>query len=117
MEAAYKKLEIWTLSVKLVKDVYGLCAKLPACEEYNLKSQLRRSVVSIALNIAEGKSRRTAKDFANFLNVSAGSVAEVGAILSLCEELNYLDNFKKVYSDIEILGMKINALRRSLNNK
>ena len=103
--------------VVLVKDVYKLCEKLPNSEDYNLKNQLRRAVVSVALNIAEGKSRKTAKDFSNFLNISAGSLAEVGAILNLCEELNYLQDLGTVYSKIEILGMKINALRHSLNNK
>ena len=117
MEASYKKLEIWALSVELIKAVYKICEKLPSCEEYNLKSQLRRAVVSIALNIAEGKSRKTAKDFSNFLNISAASLAEVGAIFNLCEELNYLQDLDKMYSNIEILGMKINALRNSLNTK
>jgi len=117
MEASYKRLNIWVLSVALVKDVYKLCEKLPGHEVYNLKSQVRRAVVSVALNIAEGKTRKTAKDFSNFLNIAAGSLAEVGAILNLCEELDYLQDLGKVYSSIEILGMKINALRRNLAAK
>ena len=117
MEVSYKKLEIWQLSVALVKDIYTLSKLLPKDEDYILKQQLKRAIVSVALNIAEGKSRKTAKDFSNFLNISVGSLAEVNAILNLCDELGYLTNISDLYGRIEILGMKINAFRRSLECK
>jgi four helix bundle protein len=117
MEISYKKLEVWRLSVALIKEVYALSRLLPKSEEYILKQQLKRAVISVALNIAEGKSRRTAKDFSNFLNISSGSLSEVNAILNLCEELGYLINTADLYGKIEVLGMKINALRRSLGSK
>jgi len=80
----YKNLDVWQLSVNLIKDIYKSAASLPKSEEYILKQQLKRAVVSVALNIAEGKHRKTAKDFANFLNISAASLAEVDAILTIC---------------------------------
>jgi len=81
-----------------------------------LKQQLKRAVVSVALNIAEGKNRKTSKDFANFLNISVSSLAEVETILTICEELDYLyDN--NVYSKIENFGKMLNALKSKLQIK
>ena len=113
----YKELIIWQESIGLIKDIYKLAELLPSSEEYNLKQQLKRSAISVSLNIAEGKTRKTKKDFANFLNMSASSLAEVEAILVICEELNYLENVNGIYSKIEILGKKINALKSKLNVK
>ncbi|MDO9289069.1 MAG: four helix bundle protein, partial [Thermodesulfovibrionales bacterium] len=59
----YRDLVVWQKSVELIKKVYSLAENLPKSEEYNLKQQLKRAVVSVSLNIAEGKNRRTAKDF------------------------------------------------------
>jgi four helix bundle protein len=86
----YRDLLIWQKSMELIKDIYRISEMLPKSEEYNLKQQLRRAVISVSLNIAEGKNRKSSKDFANFLNMSAASLAEVDAILLICEELNYL---------------------------
>ena len=81
-----------------------------------MKQQLKRAVVSVALNIAEGKNRKTSKDFANFLNISVSSLAEVETILTICEELDYLyDN--NDYSKIENFGKMLNALKSKLQIK
>ena len=66
----YKDLDVWKDSVTLIQNVYNVADKLPKSEEYNLKSQIKRAVISIALNIAEGKTRKSAKDFSHFLNIS-----------------------------------------------
>jgi len=110
----YKDLTVWQSSINLIKDVYKIADSLPKSEEYNLKQQLKRAVVSVALNIAEGKSRRTAKDFANFLNISVSSLAEVEAILVICEGLGYITEPSRTYSEIETLGKMINSLRNKL---
>jgi four helix bundle protein len=110
----YKKLEVWQLSVNLIKDIYKIADLLPKSEEYNLKQQLKRAVVSVALNIAEGKNRGTAKDFANFLNMSVSSLAEVEAILVICEELGYVNDLHSIYAEIEKTGKMINSLRSKL---
>ena len=115
MEFSYKKLEVWKRSVGIIKEVYKISQNLPKSEDYNLKSQLKRAVTSVALNIAEGKSRKSAKEFSNFINIAHASLHEVDAILNLCQELGYLDDLTSIYSDIEILGKMLNALRSSLN--
>jgi four helix bundle protein len=110
----YKKLIIWKDSVSLIKDIYVVADTLPKSEDYNLKSQLKRAIVSVALNIAEGKNRKTAKDFASFLTVSMGSLSEVEAILSICEELGYITVDDALRDKVVLLGKRINSLREKL---
>ncbi len=105
----YKKLEIWQEAVELIKIVYTIIEKLPKAEEFNLKSQLKRAVISVALNIAEGKNRKTAKDFAHFLNLSSASLSEVDAILSICVELRFIDEDDNLNTRISVLNKRINA--------
>ena len=106
----YQKLKIWQESLKLIKEIYKYAEKLPKNEEYNLKSQIKRAVISVTLNIAEGKCRKTSKDFAHFLNVSSASLSEVECILLICESLNYFSVDENLYNDIKSLNRQIDAL-------
>ena len=108
---SYKDLEIWKDSIKLIKDIYTIIDSLPKSEEYNLKLQLKRAVTSIALNIAEGKGRKSKKDFLNFLTIAFGSLMEANAILDICIELGYIKENIKIKQNIDILSKKINKLR------
>lgn len=113
----YRKLEIWRESIDLLKDVYVLADKLPKSEEYNLKSQLKRAMVSVPLNIAEGKCRASSKDFSHFLNIAAASMDEVDVILTICEELGFLQNLADIHEKNKVLTKRINALRRKLSEE
>lgn len=115
----YKDLKIWNSSISLIKKVYIYADKLPKSEEYNLKAQLKRAITSVALNIAEGKGRKTAKDFAHFLNIASASLAEVEGILLISQELNFITIDKNIFSEIESLDKMINSLYKKLmeNNK
>ncbi len=108
---SYRDLEIWKDSIKLIKKIYKIVNILPKTEEYNLKLQLKRAVTSIALNIAEGKARKSKKEFVNFLTIAFGSLTEVGAILDICIELNYINDDINLKQNIEILSKRINKLR------
>lgn len=116
IQHSYKDLRIWQESVSLIKEVYFLADQLPKSEEYNLKQQLKRAVVSVALNIAEGKNRRTAKDFAGFLTISSGSLAETDAVLTICCELDLLKEHETetIFQNIQKLGKMINAFKSKL---
>ncbi len=81
MKFKYQDLEIWQLAVELIKVVYALLKKFPVDEKYDLISQGKRAVVSIALNIAEGSGRRTDRDFSVFINRATTSLMEVDAVL------------------------------------
>ena len=110
----YRKLDIWNKSLDLIKIIYNYADLLPKQEDYNLKSQLKRAIVSVNLNIAEGKSRRSTKDFIHFLNISSASLSETECILLICEHLGYLDVEKVVFENITQLNKKINALINKL---
>lgn len=113
----YRKLEIWRDSIELLKEVYILADKLPKSEEYNLKSQLKRAMVSVPLNIAEGKCRASSKDFSHFLNIAAASMDEVDVVLTICEELGFLQNLADIHEKNKVLTKRINALRRKLSEE
>ena len=109
----YKKLEIWQESIKLIKEIYYYADLLPKSEEFNLKLQLKRAVVSVTLNISEGKCKSTAREFAHFLNISSASLSEVETIMYICLELGSFKNtnIDKTLNEIKILNKRINSLR------
>ena len=113
----YKNLEIWHDSIQLVKKIYELAEQLPKSEEYILKTQLKRAVVSVSLNIAEGKNRQTAKDFAHFLNIAIASLGETEACLSIAEALEFIQEDKAIHEECNILAYRINALKKKIINK
>ena len=107
----YKDLDVWKDSVTLIQNVYNVADKLPKSEEYNLKSQIKRAVVSIALNIAEGKTRKSAK------NISVASLAETEACLSICEALGYIEHDSALHESCRVLSYRINALKSKIDKK
>jgi four helix bundle protein len=86
----YKDLLIWQKAMKLSTEVYKIVKKLPKEETYSLSDQMRRAVVSIPSNIAEGYGRHTPKEYVRFLAVARGSAFELETQLLLCEQINYL---------------------------
>jgi len=70
----YKELKVWQKSYKLCLEIYRITAKFPKEERYGLTSQIRRSVVSIPSNIAEGYGRKTTRDYIRMLYISYGSI-------------------------------------------
>lgn len=113
----YRELEVWKGAISLIKEVYNIVETLPKFEEYNLKSQIRRAVISVALNIAEGKNRQTAKDFAHFLNIAVASLGETEACLSICEELEFIKPNEELHQKCKILSYRINALKNKITPK
>ncbi len=76
--------------MQLVEEVYRLVHKLPKEETYALSDQMRRAVVSIPSNIAEGNGRESEKEFLRFLSIAQGSNAEIETQLLICSRLGYL---------------------------
>jgi four helix bundle protein len=83
----FKKLDVWVRGMDLVRVVYALTKTLPLEEKYALGDQLRRAAVSIPSNIAEGSRRGSKKDFAQFIRIALGSLAEVETQLLVVEML------------------------------
>ena len=107
----FKRLDIWRLSIDLSKRVYEISRKFPKEEVYGLTSQIKRAVISISSNIAEGCGRRTNKDCVLFLHRAVGSLKEVECQIVLARELGYLDEneFNELNGDVLVLGRKLYA--------
>ena len=90
MEKPHKKLDVWKLSMQLVLDVYQISKGFPREERFGLTDQIRRAVVSVPSNIAEGAARQTRKEFVNYLHMSQGSLSELNTLLELAMRLEFL---------------------------
>jgi four helix bundle protein len=86
----FAELKVWQRSHALVLQVYQLTKKFPPEERYGLTSQLRRSTLSVPTNIAEGSKRLTNAEYARFLNIAEGSLAETEYLLMVSRDLGYL---------------------------
>jgi four helix bundle protein len=91
----HRKLEIFELADQLVVDVYEHTREFPVEELYGLVSQMRRSAVSAAANIVEGCGRRTETEFDRFLDISFGSLRELGYFIDLSGRLGFLSGPSK----------------------
>lgn len=112
----FENLEIYQLAMVLLKDIYLLANQLPKEELFTLTSQLKRAMISVVLNIAEGSGRGSRKDFARFINQSTGSLFEVKATLLIAMELGYIKkgDLDKIIPRIDQLFFKLSAFKKSL---
>jgi len=113
----YKELVVWQKSIELVKNIYTLCKVLPKEETYSLSDQIRRCVVSIPSNIAEGSGRNTTKEFIQFLYISLGSACELETQLIIGKEIGYFSDVSNYLYNINEIKKMINGLINSLKNK
>lgn len=108
----YKNLNVWQKSMLLAKEIYAATASYPKSEIYGLVSQMRRCVVSIPSNIAEGYGRGSNRDLVHFLYNSLGLSNELETQLLLSQELGYMPNVK---ADMLIeLNSEVNKMLSSL---
>jgi len=89
---SFEKLECWQHARKLAVWIYQSTSDFPEKERFGLVSQMRRAAISVASNIAEGTSRKTAKDQAHFSTIAYGSAIELLNQLIITNDLNYLSN-------------------------
>jgi four helix bundle protein len=114
----YEDLKVWQKAVDLTTEIYKLVKRLPIEEQYALSDQMRRAVVSIPSNIAEGRGRGTKKEFVRYLLMSRGSLWELSTQLVICEKLNYLDQdqLSDARQLIQEISKMINALANSFSD-
>jgi len=112
----FEDIQAWQKARILVKSIYLESGKGTFVSDFDLKRQIRRSTISIAANIAEGQGRRTDKDFANFLNIALGSIAETKSHLYLALDLEYIDQtfFDAIYEKLDEVGRMVFALSEHL---
>ena len=113
---SYKNLEAYKESKKLVKQVYALLKKFPKEETYALCDQLRRAVISVPSNIAEGSGRTSAKDQAHFFEMAFGSLMEVDYQIDIAKDLGYvsLDEHETVTIQISQVAALLSGMRRKI---
>lgn len=110
--ANYQKLIVWQKSMELTTLIYMLTKRLPKEEIYALSNQMRRAVVSIPSNIAEGNGRQKNGELMHFLRIAKGSAAELETQLLICENLQYLS--KDETSKAMALLTEISKMLRAL---
>jgi four helix bundle protein len=113
---SYKDLVVWQKAMDLVEMVYRQTKGFPKEELYGLTSQLRRAVVSIPSNIAEGQGRAGSTEFSRFLNIAYGSLLEVETQLLIARRLQYVNEAEltNILELVSRVGQLINGLLRSL---
>ena len=110
---SYRKLIVWQKAMALSGMVYALVRKFPGEEKYALSDQVRRAVVSIASNIAEGCGRTSNRDYAHFLSIARGSLYETMTQLEMAKAFGYVDEL----ASVENLASEISRMLTSLIRK
>ncbi|MGE5528846.1 MAG: four helix bundle protein [Patescibacteria group bacterium] len=108
----HKELLIWQRSMDLAEKVYKTTNKFPNSEQWGLTSQMRRAVVSIPSNIAEGFGRQATGEYRHHLAIARGSLLELETQVMLCQRLNYLENTSSLdlIGDIDQLSRMISVM-------
>lgn len=107
-DKGFRKLLVWQRAHELVLSVYKLTEKFPKSEMFALTSQVRRAVVSIPANIAEGQGTGTKPQFVRYLDIAKGSLSEVEYYLVLSKDLQYITPEK--YKEAETLRGEVGFL-------
>ncbi len=109
----YKQLDLYKESKTLVMMVYALLRKFPSVEQFALCDQLRRAVISVPSNIAEGSGRHSSKEQVHFLEIAYGSLREVECQLDIACDLGYIsqEDLKYIIVQADKLGAMISGLR------
>ena len=118
---SYKELIVWQRSMELAKEIFKLTALFPKSELYGIVTQMRRAVISICSNIAEGYGRNSPGEFKQFLGIANGSALELETQLILSKELGYIkqNEFIKLETILtEVLKMLYSMMKKvNVNSK
>lgn len=119
MELKFEKLEVWQIALDAITVISPLLDRYPEKERFSLAAQGHRSMVSVALNIAEGNMRQSRKEYAQFVGIAIGSLVETIANLKIAMRLGYTDpgEYDAVSPLLEKLYFKLLALRKSLRTE
>ena len=115
---SFEKLKVWQYSRRLVKLVYELVKKLPKEETYALSDQIRRAIVSVPSNIAEGSGRMSKAEQRHFYEISYGSIMEAYNQILLALDLGFIspDDINQIKDPVWMTAKVISALRNSIKD-
>jgi four helix bundle protein len=113
---SYRELKVWQRSLALALQIYKVTEDFPRHETYGLCSQIRRAVVSVPSNIAEGNQRDSVREYLHFVSIALGSLAEVETQLLLSAELQYVDKAKSqsLLAEIDEIGRMLHGIQKYL---
>ncbi len=113
---SYRDLVVWQKSMRLVTDIYKMTDNFPKAEVFGLTSQLKRAVVSVSSNIAEGQGRDSIKEFIRHLSIAYGSLMEAETQVQIAANLSYINQMEadKSFQQTAEIGRMMNGLTRSL---
>lgn len=116
---SYRDLAVWKKAMKLAKATYKVTSKFPAEERFGLTNQIRRAVVSIPSNLAEGHARSSAAEFARFISIAMGSLAEVETQIILAGGLGYAsaDVIEEMLQDLDEIGKMLRGLAKAIQSR
>lgn len=116
IEFGFESLKVWQRSIELVDVVYDRLKEIPVDERFELRSQLRRAVVSVPTNIAEGHGRATKRDYAHFVSVAHGSLMEVVSLVAVANRREYFNHATthELRHRAHEIGRMLNGLRSYL---
>lgn len=109
---SFTDLDAWKEAHKLVLEIYKITKFFPKEEMFGLTSQLRRAVVSISSNIAEGFSRQSYKDKLHFYSMALGSLTETQNEILVARDIGYINSeiFHQIAKQTVIVSKLINGL-------
>lgn len=112
----FEKLTVWQDARKFTSGIYDVTDKFPDREKFGLSSQIQRSAVSIAANIAEGSGRKSKKEFARYIEISFGSLMETLSHAYVAFDRKYVNQEKldEIREYVLMLANKLNALNNTL---
>ena len=115
----YEKFDAWKVAHELALLVYGITDQWPVCERYQLTAQLRRAVLSVPTNIAEGAAKRGPREFRRYLDIARGSLSEVAYLLQFSKDRGPLDeeSFKRLHQLRDRVGKLTWGLYSSLDSR
>ena len=96
----HKDLDVWKLSIQLVKDIYKLTSEFPLEEKFGLTAQIRSATISVPSNIAEGAARNSIKDYIRFLYKSLGSLSEIETQPIIAKELDFSRGVDEILTEL-----------------
>ena len=115
---SFRDLQVWQKAVDLATKIYRMTESFPKTEQYGLTSQMRRAAVSVASNIAEGH-RRTNPDFARYLTIALGSLAELETQIEIAKRIDYLADptYTDSLNDLGVLGRQLTVLHQRVTGQ
>jgi four helix bundle protein len=114
----FKQLKVWQKARQVTLDICRVTTRFPQTELYGLTSQMRRCAVSMGSNIAEGRGRDGDPDFGRFIQIAAGSAAELEYQLLVAKDLGYLPEAEhtKLNTNLAEVGRMLISLRESVRS-